>query len=107
MGNPLDSLSPRERELLGYVREGCSNREAANLLGISVKTVQTHRAKINGKLGVHSPTQLLVTLLRLEEEPERPPVARIVELPIPGAALQRLLRHFRVRNLPADACSGG
>jgi hypothetical protein len=49
---------------------GSSNVRIAAVLGVSVKTVQTHRAHINKKLGVHGPAQLFALLLRLERQDE-------------------------------------
>jgi FixJ family two-component response regulator len=40
----FSSLSPRQRQVLRYVFEGNGNREIANALGISIKTVELHRA---------------------------------------------------------------
>ena len=56
---PLDRLSPREREIFDLVVQGLSNQNVATELCISVKTVETHRANINRKLGVHSATELV------------------------------------------------
>jgi two-component system response regulator NreC len=50
-GHPLRALSPREREVFDLAIWGCGNKEIARRLAISVKTVETHRARINGKLG--------------------------------------------------------
>jgi len=52
-------LTPREREILQLLAEGKSNKEIANLLGISVKTAETHRANIMLKLDFHSVTELV------------------------------------------------
>jgi DNA-binding NarL/FixJ family response regulator len=57
--NPLDELSPREREVFDLVMRGLSNHEIARNLCISIKTVETHRTHINRKLGVHSTGQLI------------------------------------------------
>jgi DNA-binding NarL/FixJ family response regulator len=57
--NPLDELSPREREVFDLVMRGLSNHQIARNLCISVKTVETHRTHINRKLGVHSTGQLI------------------------------------------------
>jgi DNA-binding NarL/FixJ family response regulator len=56
---PLKRLSRREREVFERVVEGCSNKETASVLRVSIKTVETHRANINRKLGVHSTGQLV------------------------------------------------
>ncbi|HWI40142.1 MAG TPA: response regulator transcription factor [Verrucomicrobiae bacterium] len=52
-------LSKREREILNLVAEGRSSREVAELLFISVRTVETHRAHIMGKLGLNSTADLV------------------------------------------------
>jgi two-component system response regulator NreC len=57
--DPLASLSRREREVCDLVLRGLSNQSVAEALCISVKTVETHRARINQKLGVHSTGQLM------------------------------------------------
>lgn len=51
--SPLESLSPRERQLLQLLAEGRSNSEAARLLSLSVKTVETYRSRLLQKLGLH------------------------------------------------------
>ncbi len=51
--NGYNSLTEREREILQLIAEGRSNREIAKLLFISVKTVDTHRANLTRKLGLH------------------------------------------------------
>ena len=52
--NALERLSPREREVLQHIAEGASNKEIAAALGISVRTVETHRDSLMKKLGIHS-----------------------------------------------------
>ena len=52
-------LTPREREVLQLLAEGKSNKEVAGILGISVKTAETHRANIMLKLDFHSVTELV------------------------------------------------
>jgi two-component system response regulator NreC len=63
-GNDLDLLTPREREVLQLLAEGLSNREIAEQLSISVKTVETHRSNMMSKLGVSSKTELVKYALR-------------------------------------------
>jgi two-component system response regulator NreC len=60
----LGPLSARERVVFGLVVRGYSNQEIAQALLISVKTVETHRAHINRRLGVHS-TGALIRLAAL------------------------------------------
>ena len=49
-GRATDRLSAREREMLGLLAEGLTSKEAAGRLGLSVKTVENHRARILEKL---------------------------------------------------------
>jgi DNA-binding NarL/FixJ family response regulator len=55
----LEALSPREREVFDLAVRGCSGREIAKKLFISYKTVESHRYKINRKLGVRSLAELV------------------------------------------------
>ena len=59
----LDALTRREREVLGKVVEGETNKVIAANLGISVRTVELHRARGMRKLGVRSVAEL-VRLMR-------------------------------------------
>jgi DNA-binding NarL/FixJ family response regulator len=52
-------LTGREREIVQLLADGSSNKDIAASLGISVKTVETHRAKIMRKLGVNSIVELV------------------------------------------------
>jgi DNA-binding NarL/FixJ family response regulator len=47
-------LTPREREVVLYIADGQTSKEIASRLGISVKTVETHRSNLMRKLGLHS-----------------------------------------------------
>lgn len=55
---PAPALSPRQREVLRLVAEGCSAKEVAGRLHITVKTAQFHKTSIMSKLGVHSTAEL-------------------------------------------------
>src|SRR6202171_3192045 len=55
-----DALSEREREIFQLVAEGHSNKEVAELLSISVTTVETHRSHILQKLDVHNTAELVL-----------------------------------------------
>lgn len=59
-----EALSEREREIFQLVAEGHSNKEVADLLSISVATVETHRAHILQKLNVHSTAELVLYAVR-------------------------------------------
>jgi len=61
---PPDVLSPREREVLARVCAGCTNREVAGELGLSVSTVETHRKHIIEKLDLHSTAELVRYAIR-------------------------------------------
>jgi two-component system response regulator NreC len=52
-------LTPREIEVLIHIAEGCTNREIAELLCLSVKTVDRHRENILQKLNLHSRVELV------------------------------------------------
>jgi DNA-binding CsgD family transcriptional regulator len=52
-------LTPREREVLGRVVAGASNKEAGRTLGISPRTVEVHRARIIDKLGAKNTADLV------------------------------------------------
>jgi DNA-binding NarL/FixJ family response regulator len=56
---PSSRISPRERQIVKLVAESKSNKEVANILQISVKTVESHRANIMEKLGLHSIAELV------------------------------------------------
>jgi two-component system response regulator FixJ len=55
----LARLTPRERELLGWVVEDKLNKTIADLMGISIKTVELHRKRVMEKLGATSATHLM------------------------------------------------
>ncbi len=54
-----EMLTPREREIVQLLAEGRSNKEVATSLGISPKTIETHRANIMRKLNLHSVSELV------------------------------------------------
>jgi DNA-binding NarL/FixJ family response regulator len=51
--DPIDALTPRQREVLQLVAEGHTSKDIAERLGLSVKTVEAHRAQIMERLGLH------------------------------------------------------
>jgi DNA-binding CsgD family transcriptional regulator len=60
----IDSLSTRERQVLQYLATGKCNKEIAAVLELSVKTIETHRARIMLKLGAHSLSDLIHLAIR-------------------------------------------
>jgi len=56
---PYDELTDREREILQLVAEGYTNRQIAEMLSISIKTVKTHRLNLMHKLQLHDRGELI------------------------------------------------
>ena len=61
---PPDPLTPREREVLQLVAEGKTTKEAAAILGVSVKTAESHRTRIMEKLNIHETAGLVRYAIR-------------------------------------------
>ena len=57
-------LTPREIQVLQAIARGMTNRAASRALGISAKTIDTHRTNLMRKLGVRSTASLLVRAMR-------------------------------------------
>lgn len=60
----FDLLTSREREILQLVAEGKSNKEVANLLNLSVYTVETHRSNLMQKLNLRGVPELILYAVR-------------------------------------------
>ncbi|MDR9502047.1 MAG: response regulator transcription factor [Desulfurivibrionaceae bacterium] len=58
-GVPADSLTPRERQVLKLVAEGRTSRDIAELLSISTRTVEHHRANLLKKLNINNTAELI------------------------------------------------
>jgi FixJ family two-component response regulator len=63
VGESLAGLSPRERQVLDLVIASKPNKIIADILGISIKTVELHRANMMSKLGVRSLPELMKVAL--------------------------------------------
>lgn len=61
-------LSPREREVLGLIVGGLTNKEIGRALALSPRTVETHRAHLFAKLGAPSLAQLILRYAQLADE---------------------------------------
>lgn len=61
---PPDPLTPREREVLQLVAEGKTSKEIAGLLGVSVKTAESHRSRMMQKLDIHDTATLVRYAIR-------------------------------------------
>jgi two-component system response regulator NreC len=59
-----DALTEREREVFQLIAEGRNNKQIADLLYLSVSTVETHRARIMDKLDAHSAAELVLYAVR-------------------------------------------
>jgi two-component system, LuxR family, response regulator FixJ len=64
----LDSLTPREHEVMTMVTEGKSNKEIANMLGVSAKTVEAHRARVMEKMQAGSLAELVRMALAVGDD---------------------------------------
>lgn len=56
--DPASRLSKRELEVFGLIGQGCATRQISERLGLSIKTVETHRASIKRKLNLETATEL-------------------------------------------------
>ncbi len=56
---PGEQLTPRELQVLGLIARGYTNVQIADTLMLSVRTVESHRANIMGKLGLHNRAELV------------------------------------------------
>ncbi len=65
----LRQLTEREREVMALILEGKLNKQIAEALDISIKTVEVHRARVLDKMGVKSAVELAGRLSRLQQEP--------------------------------------
>jgi len=64
-GGPLAALSEREREVLREVARGYTNQRIADGLGLSVKTIESYRARLMKKLGLKERADLVRLALEL------------------------------------------
>ena len=63
--SPIEVLTPKEREVLQLLAEGKSSKEIAACLHVSVKTIETHRQNIMGKLEIRSVAELTKYAIRM------------------------------------------
>ena len=61
---PYDPLTDRERQVLQLIAESKTTKEVAVILGVSVKTAETHRAKVMDKLDIHTTAGLVRYAIR-------------------------------------------
>lgn len=63
---PQQELTPRQREVLTLIAEGYSTKSIARALGISVKTVETHRAQLMDRLDIHDVASLVRYAIKMK-----------------------------------------
>jgi DNA-binding NarL/FixJ family response regulator len=59
-----DSLKKRELDLIDLVCKGCSNKEIADKLFVSVKTVENSKSRLFEKIGIHSSLELVAFAIK-------------------------------------------
>jgi FixJ family two-component response regulator len=64
----LEHLTQREREVLGLIIIGKLNKQIADVLGISIKTVEVHRARVMEKMGVNSLAELVQHVVTVDPD---------------------------------------
>lgn len=65
----LDQLTQREREVLDLIIAGKLNKQIADVLGISIKTVEVHRARVMEKMAAQSLAELVQNVMAIEGAP--------------------------------------
>jgi DNA-binding NarL/FixJ family response regulator len=65
--DPLKGLSPREREILGFIGAGYTPREIARDLKLSINTVESHRRNLKEKLGLASSSELVKYAIKFKD----------------------------------------
>ena len=73
--SPMEVLTDREIEVFGLFGSGLGTKEIATRLGLSAKTVETHRAHLKEKLGFERSSELLVAAARWVRDGRPPPAA--------------------------------
>jgi DNA-binding NarL/FixJ family response regulator len=71
--DPLEALTDRELEIFRMIGQGKATRQIAQLLCLSVKTIESHRAHIKDKLGLRTSNELVQHAIQLEQEIETRP----------------------------------
>jgi DNA-binding NarL/FixJ family response regulator len=69
---PFEILSPRQRQILQLIAEGCSSKDIARQLELSLKTVEKHRTELMDRLGIHGVAGLVRYAVRAGIVPPEP-----------------------------------
>ncbi|MFZ4767916.1 MAG: response regulator transcription factor, partial [Roseimicrobium sp.] len=67
----VNKLSEREKEVMSMLGKGMSTREIANIFGLSVKTIETHRLHIKEKLGMHDSVELVRFAIEAQQKQDQ------------------------------------
>ena len=67
-----ESLSKREKEVIGFVAKGLINKEIAQRLGLSERTIEVHRLSATKKLKLNAPADIATLIFHLSLIPETP-----------------------------------
>jgi DNA-binding NarL/FixJ family response regulator len=62
--SPLRRLTPREQQVMKFIAQGSSTQEIAKVLGISPRTVETHRHSLMKKLGLHNAAEVALLAVK-------------------------------------------
>ena len=63
--DPMEALSQRQREILQLIAEGRSTKEIAGIFDVSIKTIETHRARLMERLDIHDVPGLVRFAIRM------------------------------------------
>ena len=85
----LDTLTPRERQVMEYIIGGRLNKQIAWQMGIGVKTVKAHRWQVMSKMGAHSVAELTQLAMRIGIAIEPPVRIGASELNRPSLEVRR------------------
>lgn len=94
----LDLLSDREQEILGGLLAGQANKTLAHALGISVRTVEMHRANLMTKLGVHSFAEAIRLTVDAGVAPAGTEAPLVPEAAAPGHVIAGIAAHLLATN---------
>ncbi|QSX73818.1 response regulator transcription factor [Lysobacter arenosi] len=89
-GALLDTLTPRERELVPYLLTGRLNKQIAADLGVVEKTIKIHRSRVMHKLGIRSPVELLRFLERTGRPHSQGPGEGTLQVELPPKSVMML-----------------
>jgi DNA-binding NarL/FixJ family response regulator len=81
LNDPLDMLSRRQRQVFVLMGQGKTTREIAEQLGVEIKTVEFHRAKMERALGLKNARALMRLSMERMAEPDAPTLEEVIAAP--------------------------